>query len=229
MLAPTGTISFMMDCDTTGIEPDIALVKYKQLAGGGMMKIVNQTVPLALRTLGYNEAEVASIVAWIDEHDTIEGAADLKVEHLPVFDCAFQPHNGTRSIPWKAHVLMMAAAQPFLSGAISKTVNMPRERTPDDIADAYLEGWRLGLKALAVYRDGSKEAQPLSTQSEADKAAEKLVPPRAASACPTPASRSPTSSASPATRATSPWACIPTAGPASCSSPWPRKGARSAA
>ena len=220
----------MMDCDTTGIEPDIALVKYKQLAGGGMMKIVNQTVPLALQTLGYSEAEIESIVAYIDQEDTIEGAADLKPEHLPVFDCAFQPPNGTRSIPWRAHVLMMAAAQPFLSGAISKTVNMPKDSTPEDIAKAYLEGWRLGLKALAVYRDGSKESQPLSTKSEADKAAEKAVArARAANACPTPASRSPTSSASPATRATSPWGSIPTAGPASCSSPWPRKGARSAA
>jgi ribonucleoside-diphosphate reductase alpha chain len=130
-----------------------------------MLKIVNQTVPLALAALGYTPAEIESIIAWIDEHDTIEGAADLKSEHLPIFDCAFQPRNGTRSIAWKAHVLMMAAAQPFLSGAISKTVNMPKETTPDDIADAYREGWRLGLKALAVYRDGSKETQPLSTRS----------------------------------------------------------------
>ncbi len=177
VLAPTGTISFMMDCDTTGIEPDIALVKYKQLAGGGMLKIINQTVPLALRTLGYDEAEVQSIAAWIDEKDTIEGAADLKPEHLPVFDCAFQPRNGTRSIPWRAHVLMMSAAQPFLSGAISKTVNMPRDTTPEDIASAYREGWRLGLKALAVYRDGSKEVQPLSTrnESEKDKPVEKVI------------------------------------------------------
>jgi ribonucleoside-diphosphate reductase alpha chain len=175
VLAPTGTISFMMDCDTTGIEPDIALVKYKQLAGGGMLKIVNQTVPLALRTLGYDEPQVESIIQWINEKDTIEGSPDLKDEHLPVFDCAFQPHNGTRSIPWRAHVLMMAAAQPFLSGAISKTVNMPRESTLEDIANAYKEGWRLGLKALAVYRDGSKEVQPLSTRSETDKAADKVV------------------------------------------------------
>jgi len=164
VLAPTGTISFMMDCDTTGIEPDIALVKYKQLAGGGVMKIVNQTVPLALRTLGYGEAEVASIVHHVNQEDTIEGAADLKPEHLPVFDCAFQPRHGTRYIPWRAHVLMMAAAQPFVSGAISKTVNMPRDSSPQDIAGVYLEGWKLGLKALAVYRDGSKEIQPLSTR-----------------------------------------------------------------
>lgn len=174
VLAPTGTISFMMDCDTTGIEPDIALVKYKQLAGGGMLKIVNQTVPLALKTLSYGPAEIESVVGHIEKEDTIEGAADLKTEHLPVFDCAFQPANGTRSIPWKAHVRMMAAAQPFLSGAISKTVNMPKDTTPEDIADAYIEGWRLGLKALAVYRDGSKGVQPLSTKNGAEKQ-EKLV------------------------------------------------------
>jgi ribonucleoside-diphosphate reductase alpha chain len=174
VLAPTGTISFLMDCDTTGIEPDIALVKYKQLAGGGMLKIINNTVSLALRTLGYDQPEIDSVLAYIDREDTIEGAADLRPEHLPVFDCAFQPRNGTRSIAWKAHVRMMAAAQPFLSGAISKTVNMPRDTTPDDIAEAYREGWRLGLKALAVYRDGSKESQPLSTSTEGDKAAEKI-------------------------------------------------------
>jgi ribonucleoside-diphosphate reductase alpha chain len=175
VLAPTGTISFMMDCDTTGIEPDIALVKYKQLAGGGMLKIVNQEVPLALQTLGYDAAQSEAIVAYIDKHDTIEGAADLNPEHLPVFDCAFPPRNGRRSIPWRAHIRMMAAAQPFVAGAISKTVNMPKESTPDDVADAYMEGWRLGLKALAIYRDGSKEVQPLSTKTKSDKTAEKLV------------------------------------------------------
>jgi ribonucleoside-diphosphate reductase alpha chain len=173
VLAPTGTISFLMDCDTTGIEPDIALVKYKQLAGGGMLKIINQTVPLALDTLGYGELEINAIKSYVNEHDTIEGAPALRPEHLSVFDCAFAPRNGTRSIPWDAHVKMMAAAQPFLSGAISKTVNMPRETTPADIAGAYIEGWKLGLKALAVYRDGSKESQPLSTSSETDKAAAK--------------------------------------------------------
>jgi ribonucleoside-diphosphate reductase alpha chain len=173
VLAPTGTISFLMDCDTTGIEPDIALVKYKQLAGGGMLKIVNQTVPLALRTLGYDQPEIESILAYIDKNDTIEGAADLDPDDLAVFDCAFQPRNGTRSIAWQAHVRMMAAAQPFISGAISKTVNMPRDTTPADIAEAYIEGWRLGLKALAVYRDGSKESQPLSTSTEGDRAADK--------------------------------------------------------
>jgi ribonucleoside-diphosphate reductase alpha chain len=175
VLAPTGTISFMMDCDTTGIEPDIALVKYKQLAGGGMLKIVNQTVPLALATAGYDQPQIGSILAYIDEHDTIEGSPDLKDEHLPIFDCAFIPRNGKRSIAWQAHILMMAAAQPFLSGAISKTVNMPRESTPDDIAKSYFDGWKLGLKALAIYRDGSKESQPLSTSTEGQKAAAALV------------------------------------------------------
>jgi ribonucleoside-diphosphate reductase alpha chain len=171
VLAPTGTISFMMDCDTTGIEPDIALVKYKQLAGGGMLKIVNQTVPLALKTIGYDEPQIGSILSYIDEHDTIEGSPDIKDEHLAVFDCAFTPRNGQRSIAWQAHVLMMAAAQPFLSGAISKTVNMPRETTPEDIAKAYFDGWKLNLKALAIYRDGSKESQPLATSSEGQRAA----------------------------------------------------------
>jgi ribonucleoside-diphosphate reductase alpha chain len=171
VLAPTGTISFMMDCDTTGIEPDIALVKYKQLAGGGMLKIVNQTVPFALMTIGYDQPQIGSILAYIDEHDTIEGSPDLKEEHLDVFDCAFTPRNGKRSIAWQAHVLMMAAAQPFLSGAISKTVNMPRDVTAEDIAKAYFDGWKLGLKALAIYRDGSKESQPLATSSEGQRAA----------------------------------------------------------
>lgn len=175
VLAPTGTISFMMDCDTTGIEPDIALVKYKQLAGGGMLKIVNQTVPLALQTLGYSAEDVEAILEYIDEHDTIEGAEQLQPEHLPIFDCAFQARNGSRSIAWKAHVTMMAAAQPFLSGAISKTVNMPRETTPEEIAEAYVDGWKLGLKALAIYRDGSKDSQPLNTSTEADQAADKAA------------------------------------------------------
>ena len=173
VLAPTGTISFMMDCDTTGIEPDIALVKYKQLAGGGMLKIVNQTVPLALETLGYEASQIESILEYIEEHDTIEGAEDLKDEHLPVFDCAFTARNGSRSIAWKAHITMMAAAQPFLSGAISKTVNMPRDTTPAEISEAYIDGWKLGLKALAIYRDGSKDSQPLNTSTEADQAKDK--------------------------------------------------------
>ncbi|MCA9150248.1 MAG: vitamin B12-dependent ribonucleotide reductase [Planctomycetales bacterium] len=171
VLAPTGTISFMMDCDTTGIEPDIALVKYKQLAGGGMLKIINRTVSLALRTLGYTPEQVAEICKYIEDNDTIEGAPHLHDDDLSVFDCAFKPASGERSILWQAHVSMMAAAQPFLSGAISKTVNMPAESTPDDIAEAYRWGWELGLKALAIYRDGSKQSQPLSTSTEGDKAA----------------------------------------------------------
>jgi len=178
VLAPTGTISFMMDCDTTGIEPDIALVKYKQLAGGGVLKIVNQTVPLALRTLGYTDGEIKSIVAHIDREDTIEGAADLKPEHLPVFDCAFPAPDGTRCIPWRAHVRMMAAAQSFISGAISKTVNMPKESTVKDVEGALMEGWRLGLKALAIYRDGSKGVQVLSTKKEPEKAEKPVAAPR---------------------------------------------------
>jgi ribonucleoside-diphosphate reductase alpha chain len=178
VLAPTGTISFMMDCDTTGIEPDIALVKYKQLAGGGMLKIINNTVPLALGKLGYDDNEIKSICEYVDKNDTIEGAPELADEHLAVFDCAFKPASGVRSINWKAHVRMMAAAQPFLSGAISKTVNMPNDVTPQDIADAYFWGWQLGLKALAIYRDGSKQSQPLNTSSNDKKEAttvEKIV------------------------------------------------------
>jgi ribonucleoside-diphosphate reductase alpha chain len=163
VLAPTGTIAFMMDCDTTGVEPDIALVKYKLLAGGGMLKIVNRTVPMALRRLGYSEAQIADIVKFIDGHDTIEGAPHLQDRHWPVFDCAFKPAEGRRSIPYMAHLKMMAAAQPFLSGAISKTVNMPQESTVDEIMQTYIDGWKLGLKAVAIYRDGSKRSQPLNT------------------------------------------------------------------
>ena len=163
VLAPTGTIAFMMDCDTTGIEPDIALVKYKKLVGGGMLKIVNRTVPLALQRLGYSPDEIKGIVDFIDENDTIEGAPGLKDEHLSVFDCAFKPANGLRTIHWMGHIRMMGAVQPFLSGAISKTVNMPTDATAEDIAKAYMEGWRLGLKALAIYRDGCKRTQPLNT------------------------------------------------------------------
>jgi len=151
-------------------------VKYKQLAGGGMLKIVNQTVPLALRTLGYDGPAVESVLAFIDTNDTIEGAPGLHDKHLSVFDCAFKPRLGQRSIAWPAHVKMMAAAQPFISGAISKTVNMPRETTPADVSKAYIEGWQYGLKALAIYRDGSKESQPLSTSTEGDKAAAKVTP-----------------------------------------------------
>ncbi|MCK6528155.1 vitamin B12-dependent ribonucleotide reductase [Myxococcota bacterium] len=167
VLAPTGTIGFMMDCDTTGVEPDIALVKYKKLVGGGLMKIVNNTVPMALRNLGYDATQVADVVAYIDENDTIEGAPHLQPEHLPVFDCAFRPANGTRSIHWLGHLRMMGAVQPFLSGAISKTVNMPSDSTPEDIEKAYMEAWRLGIKAVAVYRDGCKRTQPLNTAKDA--------------------------------------------------------------
>jgi len=166
VIAPTGTIAFMMDCDTTGIEPDIALVKYKKLSGGGMLKIVNNTVPEALRRLGYGEEAVDRIVKYVDEHETIEGAPGLKEEHLPVFDCAFKPKNGTRTIQHMGHIRMMEAVQPFISGAISKTVNMPEAATPQDIADAYMAAWKAGLKAIAIYRDGSKRSQPLSTGKE---------------------------------------------------------------
>lgn len=176
VLAPTGTISFMMDCDTTGIEPDIALVKYKQLAGGGMLKIINGSVPLGLKNLGYAPEQVTDIEKYIADRDTIEGAPHIREDHLAVFDCAFTPANGTRSIRWQAHVEMMAAAQPFLSGAISKTVNMPNDTTVKDIADAYFWGWELGLKAVAIYRDGSKQSQPLSTKSEGMKAEEAAAP-----------------------------------------------------
>jgi len=163
VLAPTGTIGFMMDCDTTGVEPDLALVKYKKLVGGGTIKIVNQTVPLALRRLGYTEQQINAIVDFVDEKGTIEGAPDFKDEHLPVFDCAFRALNGSRSIHYMGHVKMMGAVQPFLSGAISKTVNMPPDATPDEIAGVYMEGWKQGLKAIAIYRDGCKRTQPLNT------------------------------------------------------------------
>jgi len=158
------TIGFLMDCDTTGIEPDIAIVKYKSLVGGGMMKIVNNTVPEALQRLSYTKKQIEGILAYIDEHDTIEGAPSLKPEHLPIFDCAFKPGNGTRSIHYMGHVRMMAAAQPFISGAISKTVNMPNSATVEEIIATYVEGWKLGLKAIAIYRDGSKRTQPLMTK-----------------------------------------------------------------
>ena len=161
VLAPTGTIGFMMDCDTTGIEPDLALVKHKRLVGGGVIKIVNNTVPMALMRLGYSDVQASLIVDWIDQHGTIEGAPGLKPEHLPVFDCSLAT-NGGRSIAWRGHLRMMAAAQPFLSGAISKTINMPEESTVEDVMQAYIESWKLGLKAVAIYRDNSKRSQPLS-------------------------------------------------------------------
>jgi ribonucleoside-diphosphate reductase alpha chain len=176
VLAPTGTIAFLMDCDTTGIEPDIALVKYKLLAGGGVLKIVNRTVPQALQRLGYSAKEIQAITAHIEKFDTIEDVEEngatirsgLKPEHLPVFDCAFKPHRGRRSIHYLAHLKMMAAAQPFISGAISKTVNMPRESTIEDIRDTYLQAWKMGLKCVAIYRDGSKRSQPLNTKKTSE-------------------------------------------------------------
>jgi ribonucleoside-diphosphate reductase alpha chain len=167
VLAPTGTIGFMMDCDTMGIEPELALVKYKKLVGGGMIKIVNNTVPTGLFKLGYDNDQVNAIVSYIDATGTIEGAPGVKPEHLAVFDCSFKPMKGTRSIQYMGHIKMMAAAQPFLSGAISKTVNLPHEATIEDIAEAYAESWRQGIKAVAIYRDGSKGTQPLNTSMDA--------------------------------------------------------------
>ena len=163
VLAPTGTIGFMMDCDTTGVEPDIALVKYKRLVGDGLMKIVNRTVPVALGRLGYSDRQVNEIVNYIDEHDTIEGAPHIEAEHLPVFDCAFKPAHGQRSIHYQGHLKMIGATQPFISGAISKTINVPAEATVEDIEQAYIDAWRLGTKAVSIYRDGSKRTQPLNT------------------------------------------------------------------
>jgi len=168
VLAPTGTIAFLMDCDTTGVEPDIALVKYKWLVGGGMIKIVNSTVPEALDRLGYSGEEKKAILDFISENDTIEGAPHLKDEHLSVFDCAFKAAKGTRSIHYMGHLHMMAAVQPFLSGAISKTVNMPNDATPKDIEDVYMKAWQMGVKAVAVYRDGSKRQQALTTSLDKD-------------------------------------------------------------
>jgi ribonucleoside-diphosphate reductase alpha chain len=177
VIAPTGTIGFMMDCDTTGVEPDLALIKYKKLVGGGVIKIVNNTVPQALIKLGYKPDQVESIVAHIDATGTIEGAPHLKPEHLAVFDCSFRAQNGTRSIHYMGHVRMMAAVQPFISGAISKTINMPEESTAEDILNAYLESWKLGLKAVAIYRDNSKRVQPLSSGSgKSDKKAAGSTP-----------------------------------------------------
>jgi len=175
LLAPTGTIAFLMDCDTTGIEPDIALVKYKWLVGGGMIKIVNKTVPEALTRLGYSDDEKKAILDYINEKDTIEGAPYLKEEHLSVFDCAFKPANGSRTIHYMGHLRMMAAVQPFLSGAISKTVNMPNDSTPEDIEKVYVEAWKMGIKAVAVYRDGSKRQQALTTSLDKDQSKKTTV------------------------------------------------------
>lgn len=165
VLAPTGTIALMMDCATTGVEPDFALVKHKQLFGGGVMKFVNTTVPRALARLGYSQEETNEIIAYTEENGTIEGAPHLKDEHLAIFDCAVKSAKGKRAISWQGHVRMVGAVQPFISGAISKTFNMPQETTAEEILDAYIMGWKLGLKAFAVYRDGSKSAQPLTTSS----------------------------------------------------------------
>ncbi len=173
VLAPTGTIGFMMDCDTTGIEPDLALVKYKKLVGGGMIKIVNNTVPSALTKLGYSDDQMHAIVSYIDATGTIEGAPALKPEHLACFDCSFKPAKGVRSINYMGHIKMMAATQPFLSGAISKTINLPNDCSVEDIAEAYLESWRQGIKAVAIYRDGSKGAQPLNVTNDAKDKADK--------------------------------------------------------
>ncbi len=169
VLAPTGTIAFLMDCNTTGIEPELALVKYKKLVGGGTLKLVNAQVPAALRQLGYNEQEISDIAAYLVEKETVEGAPHIKEEHLPVFDCSFKAANGSRTIGYMGHVKMMGAAQPFISGAISKTVNLPTEATVDDIRNVFIESWKLGLKAVAVYRDGSKSVQPMSTTEAKDK------------------------------------------------------------
>ena len=260
VLAPTGTIAFLMDCDTTGVEPDIALVKYKLLAGGGMLKIVNRTVPEALRRLGYSQPEIEKIIAHIEKYDTIEDveedgktiASGLRAEHLEVFDCAFKPYQGKRSISYMAHLKMMGAAQPFISGAISKTVNLPQDCSVEDIRDAYVQAWKMGLKCVAIYRDGSKRSQPLNTK-KTNEGGDKMPTPRrkptprqgtgsgnrpicankpaspCAAACPTPAPPSRTNSTSPATRVISPSACSKTASPANCSSPWPRKVPPSAA
>jgi ribonucleoside-diphosphate reductase alpha chain len=187
VLAPTGTIGFMMDCDTTGVEPDIALVKYKKLVGGGMMKIVNQTVPMALRKLGYSQPQIDAIIKYIDENETIEGAPGLKESHLPVFDCAFKAAKGQRSIHYMGHIKMMGATQPFISGAISKTVNVPKEATVDEIMQAYIQSWKLGAKAISIYRDGSKRTQPLNTSK--DKSAAEQVAEAAAALTRTPVRR----------------------------------------
>src|SRR3954452_8284532 len=184
VLAPTGTIGFMMDCDTTGVEPDIALVKYKKLVGGGMMKIVNTTVPMALKKLGYSQAQITDIINYIDENETIEGAPPVKEPHLAVFDCAFKPMRGTRSIHYMGHVRMMGATQPFLSGAISKTVNVPKHATVEDIQQAYIDSWRMGAKAVSIYRDGSKRTQPLNTSKAAILNAGQLQPQAAVAVAP---------------------------------------------
>jgi ribonucleoside-diphosphate reductase alpha chain len=175
VIAPTGTIGFMMDCDTTGVEPELALIKYKKLVGGGVIKIVNNTVEESLLKLGYSAAKASDIVSHIDSTGTIEGSEHIKEEHLPVFDCSFRPQNGERSIHYLGHLRMMGAVQPFISGAISKTINMPEESTVADVTEAYIEAWRLGLKSVAIYRDGSKRTQPLNTSGADGKQSAKKV------------------------------------------------------
>src|SRR3989344_4764251 len=171
VLAPTGTIAFLMDCDTTGIEPELALVKYKKLVGGGTLKLVNNQVPAALKRLGYNAEQIKNIVGYILKEETIEGALDLKQEHLPVFDCSFKAVRGTRSISYIGHLKMMGAVQPFLSGAISKTVNLPNSATVEDVKNTFIQAWKLGLKAVAIYRDNCKSIQPLNiSKTEVDNA-----------------------------------------------------------
>jgi ribonucleoside-diphosphate reductase alpha chain len=176
VIAPTGTIGLQMDCDTTGAEPDLALVKYKRLVGGGLVKMVNATVPQSLRRLGYTETQVQDVVAYVDEHDTIEGAPNLRSEHLQIFDCAFKPLRGRRSIAPMGHARMMSAIQPFVSGSISKTVNLPTEATASDIADIYMSSWKLGLKCIAIYRDGCKRSQPLSTSASENRGEANRLP-----------------------------------------------------
>ena len=228
MLAPTGTISFMMDCDTTGVEPDFSLVKSKKLVGGGEITIVNKTVPLGLEKLGYSPNEAAEIVAYIDERNTIVGAPYVKTEHYPVFDCAI----GERAVHHSGHVKMMGAIQPFISGAISKTVNLPEATTVDEVAQVYLDAWKLGVKAIAIYRDNCKVAQPLSGKSDKRQGSPRRRwrwPRRSAGACRTTAPRSAASSASASTRATSTSACSTTAPRATSSSTSRRRGRRSPA
>ncbi len=224
MLAPTGTISFMMDCDTTGVEPDFSLVKSKKLVGGGEITIVNKTVPMALEKLGYAPGEVEEIVAYIDERNTIVGAPHVKTEHYPIFDCAI----GERAIHYMGHVKMMGAVQPFISGAISKTVNLPETVTVDEVSQLLVESWQLGVKAIAIYRDNCKVAQPLSGRRTATRLRRCSGPPsrcrsRSGGGCPTTASRSAASSRSASTRATSTSACSRTAPPATSSSTSPRR------
>ena len=244
VLAPTGTIGFMMDCATTGVEPDLALVKYKKLVGGGMIKIVNQTVPTALFKLGYDHDQANAIVSYIDATGTIEGAPHVRDEHLAVFDCSFKPAKGTRSIAYMGHLRMMAAAQPFISGAISKTVNLPESASVEDIMEAYLQAWKLGLKAVAVYRDGCKKSQPLSAAGTKTANSSKDDPRpgrprhtkkttlmrlrgRCGTSCRLNGLRSRTSSRLATTRVTSPLGSIRMGSRANCSSPWRKKDRRS--